>query len=240
MRGEGKLSVRAIAAAAAALGLIGMVLLFGGGPDDPVATTDPTPTGTPGGAPSGDGADPHDHEHESEPTATPTGGPVPTAFPTVFPTAGVTPEAPGWRPPPTTYPTSATGAPTEPPDDPHAHETPSPDDVENAPPPEFNHEFRVEVDQALAEQLQAIAWAWLEPNLIEESWSYLKLLEFSVLETSEQDGETLSVAVELGFSGVNGLGHIGVGVINTVFLQQDGQGGWMLTGYRDGRLPQED
>lgn len=238
MRGEGKLSVRAILLAAAALGVVGMFLIFGGGPDEPVATTDPTPTDTSGEAPSGDGADPHDHE--SEPTASPTGGAVPTAFPTVFPTAGVTPEAPGWRPPPTTYPTSATGAPTEPPYDPHGHETPSPDDVENAPPPEFNHEFRVEVDQELAEPLVAIAWAWLEPKLVSESWSYLELLEFSVLEKSEQDGRLYSVAVELGYSGVNGLGHIGIGRINTVYLQQDGASPWTVIGYRDGRLQQDD
>lgn len=233
-----EISGRAIALAAGGLGVIGAVLIFGGGNDDP-----PAAGGRPS-ASSGPSSPPEnvwspfgrDDTATSRPDGTPggRGSDAPTSEPSRLPDSTRTP---------THVPTSATAPPTDPPPDRHTHDPDSvtQEQVDAAPTPDFDHGFNIEVPDDVAETARDTAWAWLKPRLEKEQWTYLELLEYGVLEAAEDgEGKTTMVAVELGFSGVTGLGQIGVGKIATVWLQPEVDGSWKVTGYRAGLVRDDD
>lgn len=222
---------RAIALAAAGLAVIGGFLLFGGGDETPAARGEAEPSASGGSSRPESVWSPFDHEDDTTTSwpQTPGGSRSPSSTPSPQPTST-------WEPTP--VPTSATAPPTDAPPDPHTHDTTvTQDQVDAGPTPEFDHDFDVEVSDEAEVVTRQTAWAWLSARLEKELWTYLELIEYGVLEVADDEtGEATTVAVELGFSGVTGLGQIGVGKIATVWLQVEDDGSWKVTGYRAGAL----
>jgi hypothetical protein len=229
MPGQG-LSSRAIALAALALAVVGILLIFDRDdePGEP-ATARPESSGhvhSPS-APESHWSPGQQENHAHSPLPALPAEPTPTSSPTApEPTASATPGGGG-----------GAGQPTEPPADPHVHRVPSKKEADAAPPPEFTHEFDTDVPRELANHVVKLAWRWLLPRLERDGWAHLKLVQHGVLEVAADDSKRpVKVAAELGHSGATGLGQVGVGKITTVWLELKADGKWKVIGVKDGPL----
>lgn len=226
-----ELSGRAVAAGAVALAVVGVILIFGGRGDDDVTAGDggdPSSTGSVPSTPPESVWSPFGRDATPSWSSVPDGSPQPT--PQVTPTS-----VPTWEPTP--VPTSATAPPTDPPVDPHVHEPPTLEEIENAPPPNFDHFFRTDVSDELADTIIATAWPWVVQRLESEAWTHVELIEYGVEETAAKNS---AAVVEMGYQGVDGLGAVGVGKIVTVWLELEADGSWMVVGFRNGALREEE
>lgn len=220
-------ATRVLIGVAVVLAAVGAVLLLGGpGSDDQAESR---ASGTPTSSPRRP-AEQNTEQNTGPATPSPAEDPDEVPYPTWEPTAPETPE-----PDPTASPiaTSATGPPTEPADDPHVYQSPSAEEIASAPPPTLRYDFYTDVPAELAGPRVAEAWTWLVARLEGEGWSHLELIENGAVETRRSGDATVGVRADLGYSGVDWFGHVGVGRVSSVWLELKPDGRWKVVGYGD-------